>query len=113
MKTLDVIWFFRIVNAGTATEAKDIGRAAPLRPGWKDNQQHMAKQVMKLGISMKFSIPELRAKLLKTGGAYLTEGNYWHDNFWGDCHCSKCANIEGQNNLGLIIMEERLKIQSL
>ena len=34
-------------------------------------------------LRLKFKIPELREALLETGNAELTEGNTWHDNFWG------------------------------
>lgn len=31
----------------------------------------------------------------------------WHDNFWGNCTCVKCENIEGQNWLGKLLMKVR------
>ena len=37
----------------------------------------------------------------------LIEGNYWHDNYWGNCLCPKCKEIEGQNQLGKILMKVR------
>ena len=35
----------------------------------------------------------------------FVEGNYWCDNFWGVCHCSKCVQkgAIGKNILGLMI----------
>lgn len=38
----------------------------------------------------------------------IVEGNYWHDNYWGNCTCDKCKNIEGQNKLGKILMKIRM-----
>ena len=60
----------------------------------------------------KFTIPELKEKLLATGDEYLEEGNYWHDNYWGNCHCEKCADITGQNKLGILLMKIREDIRN-
>lgn len=51
--------------------------------------------------------PELLGKLLSTGTRPLVETNHWHDNFWGDCTCTRCANIRGKNMLGKLLMELR------
>ena len=53
---------------------------------------------------------ELRKKLLATGDAYIVEGNHWHDNFWGNCSCSRCDRLVGQNHLGKILMLIRKRI---
>jgi len=49
--------------------------------------------------------------LLATLDAELIEGNAWHDNFWGDCFCEKCRDIEGLNVLGNILMRIREELQ--
>lgn len=49
----------------------------------------------------------LRRKLIYTVDAEIVEGNSWHDNFWGDCSCPKCKDIEGQNTLGKLLMRVR------
>ena len=71
-------------------------------------------KMMQLKISLirqfllqKFSNTKLRDKLLSSGDAILIEGNYWHDNFWGDCYCDRCSNIVGQNQLGKLLMKVR------
>ncbi len=49
---------------------------------------------------------ELRELLLATGKASLLEGNWWHDNFWGDCFCEACSQ-PGENRLGSALMAVR------
>lgn len=57
------------------------------RPDWED-----VKVDIMLGLlRQKFQHPELGAKLLATGDAYLVEGNTWGDTFWG------VFNGKGQN----------------
>ena len=52
--------------------------------------------------------PDLAEKLLATGNAYLIEGNYWHDNYFGICTCKECHHKgEGKNVLGRILMQVR------
>lgn len=49
----------------------------------------------------------LKKKLLETGDAELIEGNYWHDNTWGQCYCPRCKNKIGENHLGKLLMKIR------
>jgi ribA/ribD-fused uncharacterized protein len=85
-------------------EVKKIGRKVELRPDWEE----VKIDVMTDLVLLKFQNKELKSKLLETGEEYLEEGNYWHDNFWGNCYCDKCKNIIGQNVLGIILMEIRV-----
>jgi predicted NAD-dependent protein-ADP-ribosyltransferase YbiA (DUF1768 family) len=62
-------------------------------------------------IRNKFSDKYMSDLLLNTGDEELIEGNYWHDNYWGNCTCSKCKDIEGQNKLGKILMKVRDEIR--
>jgi predicted NAD-dependent protein-ADP-ribosyltransferase YbiA (DUF1768 family) len=39
----------------------------------------------------------------------MVEDNWWHDNYWGDCHCFQCFRI-GINMLGQIWMQVREEI---
>ena len=84
--------------------AKRMGKR---EPGFPSNWNDICYDIMKRVLTAKFSNPELRAKLKATGDATLIEGNTWHDNRWGNCTCPKCANKEGQNWLGKILMEIR------
>ena len=84
--------------------AKKNGRKIKLRDDWGK----IKNEIMKLVVMKKFSQnPTLLNKLNGTKGIYLTEGNYWHDNYWGDCRCNKCQWFDGENHLGKIIMDLR------
>jgi ribA/ribD-fused uncharacterized protein len=90
-----------------SNEAKKLGReieeSGRLRKDWRD----VNLQIMKDILGIKFSIPLLKKMLLKTGDSMLIEGNYWHDNFWGNCYCDKCTAINGLNHLGISLMKIR------
>ena len=48
---------------------------------------------------------ELKRLLINTGDAYLVEGNYWGDVYWGMC------DGEGDNKLGKILMRVREELR--
>ncbi len=53
--------------------------------------------------------PWLQYKLASVEGI-IVEENTWHDNYWGDCICTKrkqCNFAKGQNHLGVLLMQER------
>lgn len=54
----------------------------------------------------------LKKLLLDTKDAYLIEGNWWHDNYWGDCYCPKCSKTLGKNMLGTILMRVREELKN-
>lgn len=85
-------------------EARQKGRSVALRPGWEEQKVGVMRRL--LGIKFRDD-PELLGKLLATGVRPLTETNHWHDNFWGDCTCTRCANIRGKNMLGKLLMDLR------
>lgn len=85
-------------------KAKRLGNTLTLRGDWED----IKIDIMRGLVRSKFQLPHLKKLLLlETGDQELVEGNTWHDNFWGDCYCSRCQNIRGQNHLGKILMEIR------
>ena len=91
-------------------QAKRYARTVELRPNW----ELIKVDVMKRGLKLKFNpqlYPELSKLLIDTGDAELIEGNWWHDNFWGNCFCNNCSNIPGQNMLGKLLMEIRDSIK--
>ena len=90
-----------IARAATPGEAKKLGRRVYMR---RDGE-NIKLDVMETALRKKFSIPELREKLIATGDKVLVEGNWWHDTYWGVC------NGEGQNNLGLLLMKIRKELQ--
>jgi len=90
-----------IINASTPGEAKRLARNIHLIDRWDKKRD----AIMKIAILEKFKQNrDLLHKLILTGDNLLIEGNYWHDNYWGNCFCNRCKNIEGQNKLGKILM---------
>jgi len=88
------------ISAKSTGLAKKEGRSIILRPNWENNKVYFMEQFL----GQKFKYNKFKDKLLLTGSEKIVEGNYWHDNFWGDCYCEKCKNIEGKNMLGELIM---------
>lgn len=74
-----------------------------LRDDWED----VKVQIMYELLCQKFQNVILYRKLLETAPHELVEGNYWHDNFWGNCTCDRCQDIEGLNTLGKLLMKIR------
>ncbi len=101
LKTLEFDQREEIKLAPTPGRAKRLGRKVDLRADWGEIKEvEMLKSVR-----LKFKLnPNLRQRLLSTGDAELVEGNHWHDNTWGDCYCSRCKELPGQNLLGKILM---------
>jgi ribA/ribD-fused uncharacterized protein len=95
-----------IAAAPTPGKAKRLGRAITLRTDWET----VKYDIMLMGLRLKFCDKELREKLRKTGDEMLVEGNYWHDNIWGDCSCDACKNRPGRNELGKLLMQVRNEI---
>ena len=101
-KTLDFGHRWRISKLGSPGAAKRAGRRVTLRPDWET-----AKGIIMLELVLqKFTRPALRQQLLSTAEAELIEGNWWHDNYWGDCSCEDCDQ-PGKNLLGKILMDVR------
>lgn len=106
-KSKDGMHRYRVsqLTAKQAGKAKRMGRKCILREDW----ELIKIPTMKRLLMQKFSYADFREKLLATGDATLVEGNYWHDNFWGSCHCGKRheCGYHGKNMLGKLIMEVR------
>lgn len=82
--------------------AKMLGKTVTLRPDW----DILRLPVMRGLLVQKFYYPWFHTHLQATGNEELLEGNTWHDNFWGSCHCAQCGN-KGENHLGRYQMEIR------
>jgi len=106
MKTLNIDERKEIAACETPGKAKRMGRRVQLRPDWED----VKIDIMRKGLEMKFSIPELKTKLLATNDEELVEGTTWHDQTWGICTCEKCRG-QGKNLLGQLLMEIRNSIK--
>lgn len=97
---------YKIFSKLNPSEAKILGKIINIRTDWDENKLSIMRDILK----EKFSIPELRDKLIETNGHDLIEGNTWHDNFWGNCTCDKCKDIEGQNFLGKFLKQIRKNV---
>lgn len=81
--------------------AKCLGRRVDLRPDWED----VKDSVMFSLLEQKFAFgTPLANALIRTQGAYLCEGNTWHDNHFGACTCDRCLYVEHHNVLGMSLM---------
>ena len=61
--------------------------------------------------------PAFREWLLESGDILIVEGNWWHDNFWGNCRCQnrdgkhpQCLK-PGSNWLGSLLMDLRRVVE--
>ena len=89
--------FTKKISAGSA---KYKGKTVTLRSDW-DN---VKLKIMTELVNIKFKNERLFEMLSLLNEYELIEGNYWHDNYWGNCYCPKCKEIKGQNELGKILM---------
>lgn len=100
------------ISKMTAGQSKRYcGRKGPitLREDWEQVKDNIMYEIVKEKFSQN---SDIRDKLLATGDIELIEGTTWHDNYWGNCTCDKCANIEGKNMLGKILMKVRSELRS-
>ena len=97
-----------IAMAPTASQAKSRGRGVKIRGDW---EQIKFDVMYRIQLAKYRQNPHLRVVLLATGDAELEEGNWWHDNTWGNCKCEHCRDIEGHNMLGNILMKVRKELR--
>lgn len=84
-------------------DAKKLGRQVRLRSDWET----VKDQVMYDVVYAKFTGNDrLKKKLLDTGDAYLVEGNWWKDRYWG------VYRGVGENRLGEILMRVRDELRN-
>lgn len=100
-KTVNALERTQILKSGTPAAAKKLGKKVTMRPDWEQVKVAYMYRFVKLKFQQN---PDLAEKLLNTGNVELIEGNYWHDQFWGDCSCEKHCNEPGKNILGNILM---------
>lgn len=85
-------------------EAKRKGRHVLLRSDWEKAKDQVMYEIVKDKFTNN---SDLQEKLLATGNAILTEGNTWHDVYWGYDTRQK----RGQNKLGKILMRVRQELR--
>jgi ribA/ribD-fused uncharacterized protein len=93
----------------SGAEAKSLARTYKgfVRADWKDINLGIMAEIVHAKFTQN---KDLRIKLLNTYPQQLTEGNWWHDTFWGVC-TGKCRQPHpeptGLNWLGRMLMAER------
>lgn len=96
--------YLAVLACMTPGAAKRLGRKADLRSDWNE----VRDSVMANLVMQKFQTHlDLREKLFATGDQELIEGNNWGDRYWG------MVNGEGQNKLGVILMQTRSHLRLL
>ena len=106
LKTKDKKERDKIRIARTPGIAKKIGQTVSLKKDWEKIKDKLMYMIVRLKFLQN---TELKLSLFNTKDSTLIEGNYWHDNYWGGCFCSKCKLIQGKNQLGKILMRIREK----
>jgi ribA/ribD-fused uncharacterized protein len=108
-KSADPVYRGFVALAETPGAAKKLGRSVKLRDDW---EQVKIPCMMAVLIAKFSQNDECRQLLVSTGDQVITEGNYWHDQFWGDCRCNgeRCS-VPGQNVLGWLLMTVRAIIR--
>ena len=107
MKTRDKVLQEHIRNLPTPEAAKKAGKALVYRSDWEKVKYNIMDHLV---FTKFFQNRELAVLLVATADCHLIEGNWWHDNEWGDCTCEECSGREGYNNLGKILMNTRTHI---
>ena len=106
-KTLDEAERAQVAACETPGQAKRAGQKVKMYDGFEADKDRIMHDI----VAAKFAQnPEFADILVATYPAKLVEGNVWHDNYWGDCKCRHCADIEGANKLGLVLMTVRHEI---
>lgn len=103
-KTLDETERLRL-STMTSGEAKRYSRTLTVRSDWDDIKLNVMRDLS----CIKYSKEPYLSKLVGTGDSHIQEGNRWGDKFWGVC----LKTGEGQNNLGLLLMDIRDKINKI
>lgn len=96
-----------IRDCPTPAVSKKLARSVKLRDDWDD----VKDSIMLTLLREKFAQEPERSILLSTGTQDLIESNYHHDNIWGDCVCSTCKSIPGQNLLGKLLQKVREELR--
>ena len=94
--------------APTPGAARRLGRKVTLRPDWEE----IKTKVMLDLLRQKFGSDPYRSRLIGNSDAHLVEGNYWHDQTWGDCYCLGHSEVAGANLLGELIEQVRAEVSS-
>jgi len=81
-----------------------LGRKITLRDDWENIKNNVMYSILFAKFNQNKNLMD---KLMKTYPSVLIEGNYWHDDYWGDCYCHKHRYVRGNNILGKMLMKLR------
>ena len=87
----------------SSVTAKREGKRVRLRGDWESVKDEIMEEVVRAKFSQN---PELLQRLIDTGDRELTEGNRWHDTYWG----VDLTTGQGENHLGIILMKLRAEL---
>lgn len=77
----------------------------------RDDWDKIKLDVMKYGLNKKTNLhTKVAENLITTYPQRLEEGNWWHDNYWGNCSCNRCKNVPGKNMLGILWETRRIEL---
>lgn len=85
----------------TSGQVKKLGKKVPLPQNWNDIKLGIMTEL----VNIKFQDIDFRKMLFETGLKHLEERNSWHDLYWGTDETGK-----GENHLGKILMDIRMRI---
>lgn len=97
--------FRELVANMSPGKAKQLGKVIKVRSDW-DSKKF---EFMEWAVNEKFKDDALKEMLLMTGNVEIIEGNWWHDVYYGQCSCEKCAG-KGKNKLGKLLMNIRSEL---
>lgn len=98
-KTSDIDLRQKIARIPKPGLVKNLMRQYPRNPKADSIMEDLNRQ--------KFSSYPLRQWMIDTRPEELIEGNYWHDNYWGQCRCFRCVLNPAHNKFGKILMQIR------
>ncbi len=96
----------RIRLCKTSGDAKKAGYRITLRPDWDAEKLQIMEEIVRAKFIQNANLGN---RLLATGDAKLTEGNWWGDTFWGAMW--KEGEWVGKNHLGRILMGIREELR--
>lgn len=89
-----------VMNALIPAQAKQRGHQIKTREDWDVVKIPIMERIVEAKFEQN---KDLQRHLIDTAPAFLAEGNCWGDTFWG------IYNGEGENHLGIILMNLRKK----
>lgn len=114
-KTLSDGERLQVLKASTPGKAKRMGRKIALRDDWEDIKVNVMKHLVKAKFEQNLHLNQMLIALDEGNPqthVTFTEGNNWHDQFWGQCNCPTHRNVEGRNELGKILFIYRENLLS-